>query len=49
MINTIIILYHDAPTSIIINGGISNPFIITRGVRQGDPMSFILFDLGIEP
>jgi len=49
MINTIKALYQDAPTSVIINGMISEPFLVTRGVRQGDPMSCILFDLGIEP
>jgi len=49
MINTIKALYRDAPTSVIINGMISEPFLVTRGVRQGDPMSCILFDLGIEP
>ena len=49
MIDLIKILYKDAPTSIIINGIVSNPFLVTRGVRQGDPMSCILFDLSIEP
>ena len=49
MINMIRILYEDAPTSVIVNGVISSPFLVTRGVRQGDPMSCILFDLGIEP
>jgi ribonuclease HI/exonuclease III len=49
MINTIKTLYRDAPTSIMVNGVISNPFLVTRGVRQGDPMSCILFDVGIEP
>ena len=49
MINTIKVLYENAPTSVIINGMISNPFLVTRGVRQGDPMSCILFNLGIEP
>ena len=48
MINTIKILYKDAPTSVIINGVISSPFYVTRGVRQGDPMSCILFNLSIE-
>ena len=48
-INLIKALYRDAPTSIIINGVISDPFLVTRGVRQGDPMSCVLFDLGIEP
>ena len=49
MINMIKTLYENAPMSIIINGVISNPFLVTRGVRQGDPMSCILFDLSIEP
>jgi ribonuclease HI/exonuclease III len=48
-INIIKTLYKNAPTSVIINGEISSPFYVTRGVRQGDPMSCILFDLGIEP
>ena len=48
-INIIKTLYKDAPTSVIINGVISSPFNVTRGVRQGDPMSCILFDLAIEP
>ena len=42
-------LYQDAKTSVIINGVISEPFTVSRGVRQGDPMSCILFNLGIEP
>ena len=42
-------LYENANTKIIINGVVSNPFKITRGVRQGDPLSCILFDLAIEP
>ena len=49
MINTIKSLYGDAPTSVMVNGVISDPFIVARGVRQGDPMSCILFDLSIEP
>lgn len=31
------------------NGEASTPFKVTRGVRQGDPMSCLLFDLAIEP
>ena len=42
-------LYRNAHTSVIINGVVSDPFLMTRGVRQGDPMSCILFDLSIEP
>ena len=48
-IDMIKILYKDAPTSVIINGVISSPYRVTRGVRQGDPMSCILFDLSIKP
>ena len=49
MINLIKTLYEGAKTSVMINGMISDPFHVTRGVRQGDPMSCILFDLSIEP
>ena len=49
MIRTIKSLYSNAQTSVIINGIISDPFTVTRGVRQGDPISCILFDLAIEP
>ena len=49
LINTVKTLYREAPTSVIINGVVSDPFLVTRGVRQGDPMSCALFDLGIEP
>ena len=49
MIDMIKTLYGDAPTSVMINGMVSDPFLVTRGVRQGDPMSCILFNLGIEP
>ena len=33
----------------MINGCLSRTFKITRGVRQGDPLSCLLFDLAIEP
>ena len=49
MINMIKSLYRDTPMSIMINGVISDPFIVARGVRQGGPMSCILFNLSIEP
>jgi ribonuclease HI/exonuclease III len=48
-INTIKSLYRGAQTRVAINGMLSSPFNITRGIRQGDPLSCILFDLGIEP
>jgi hypothetical protein len=48
-INTISALYEHAKTSIIINGVCSTPYLVTRGVRQGDPLSCLLFNLAIEP
>ena len=42
-------LYSSAETVVIINGEISSPFQVTRGVRQGDPLSCLLFDLAIKP
>jgi hypothetical protein len=34
---------------IILNGIISEPFQVSRGVQQGDPLSCLLFNLAIEP
>ncbi|KAF5376294.1 hypothetical protein D9615_008538 [Tricholomella constricta] len=48
-INTVKSLYENAETQIMINGFRSSPWKITRGVRQGDPLSCMLFDLAIEP
>jgi hypothetical protein len=48
-IKTIKALYQDAKTQIAINGVLSEPFKVTRGIRQGDPISCGIFDLGIEP
>ena len=48
-INTVKYLYQDASTSVLINGILSDPFAVSRGVRQGDALSCLLFDLGIEP
>ena len=42
-------LYESAHTKVAINGVLSEPFQVTRGVRQGDPLSCLLFDLAIEP
>ena len=47
-VDTVRSLYHDAHTAVIINGEISSPFKITRGVRQGDPLSCLLFNIAIE-
>ena len=48
-INTIKALYEHATSTIMINGELSEPFQILRGVRQGDALSCLLFNLAIEP
>ena len=48
-IKTIKALYAEARTQVAINGFFSDPFVVTRGIRQGDPLSCALFDLAIEP
>jgi exonuclease III len=48
-INTVKRLYTNAHTSVMINGVLSQSFKIIRGVRQGDPLSCLLFNLAIEP
>jgi hypothetical protein len=47
-IETVKLLYNDAETVVIINGDISKPFKVKRGVRQGDPLSCLLFNMVIE-
>lgn len=41
-------LYEDGHTVVIINGEISKAYAITQGVRQGDPLSCLIFNLAIE-
>ena len=48
-IRTIKSLYTNAHTTIAINGVLSKPFRVFRGIRQGDPLSCAIFDLAIEP
>ena len=49
-INTVKALYSDAHTYVMVNGEKSpTPFKVIRGIRQGDPLSCLLFDLAIEP
>ncbi len=42
-------LYERAVSLVFVNGRASPTYRITRGVRQGDPVSCLLFDLAIEP
>ena len=48
-INTVKALYNQAQTIVIINGELSEPYTVTRGVRQGNPLSCLLFNIAIEP
>ena len=48
-IKTMKALYHQAYTKVAVNGIFSTPFHITHGVRQGDPLSCLAFNLAIEP
>lgn len=42
-------LYSNAWTTVAITGEMSSPYKVTRGMRQGDPLSCFLFDIRIEP
>lgn len=48
-IRTVKFLYENAHTRVMVNGFLSLLFRVTRGVRQGDPLSCLLFDIAIEP
>ncbi|KAL1938742.1 hypothetical protein VTO73DRAFT_11345 [Trametes versicolor] len=48
-IRTLKNLYAGAQSCVIINGVKSALFNIVRGVRQGDPISCLIFDIAIEP
>ena len=42
-------LYANTWTTVAINRELSTPYKVKRGIRQGDPLSCFLFDIGIEP
>ena len=48
-VNLIKAMYSNAKTSIMINGVIHAPIKVVRGVRQGDPMSCLLYNLALKP
>ena len=43
------ILYRNSTSAVLVNGHVSDPFAITRGVRQGCPLSPLIYVLCIEP
>ena len=47
-IKTIKTLYENDKTTVVINGVLSEMYMITRGVRQGDPLFCHIFNLAIE-
>ncbi|KAK3094930.1 hypothetical protein FSP39_007966 [Pinctada imbricata] len=49
LIKWVNILYHDIKSSVIVNSTISEPFRLTRGVRQGCSLSPLLYVLLLEP
>lgn len=48
-INMIKVLYQDTESLLKINGGLSAPFKVSRGIRQGCALSGMLYSLSIEP
>lgn len=47
--HTVELLYSHATTTVAINGIMSTPYKVFRGVWQGDPLSCLLFNLAMEP
>ena len=43
------VLYSGVESILKVNGGLSAPFKVGRGVRQGCPLSGMLYSLAIEP
>ena len=43
------LLYEDASISVLVNGHLTDPFPYLRGVRQGCPLSPLLYVLAVEP
>lgn len=48
-IGVIKVLYKDIESMLKINGGLSAPFSVNRGIRQGCALSGMLYSLAIEP
>jgi hypothetical protein len=48
-ISTVKALYQNVETKVMINGHLSSEFRVKHGVRQGGPISCLLFDFATEP
>ena len=48
-IKWVTLLYEGAMSKVVVNGTMSEAFELGRGVRQGDPLSMILYVLSLEP
>ena len=48
-IKWVTLLYEGATSKVVVNGALSEAFELGRGVRQGDPLSMILYVLSLEP
>ncbi len=48
-ISLVKLLYNDIYSMLRINGSLTRPFPVTRGIRQGCPLSGLLYSISIEP
>ncbi|MEG2810834.1 MAG: reverse transcriptase family protein, partial [Akkermansia sp.] len=49
LVHTIINLFFSTRVHININGNITSPFTASRGLRQGDPLSPLLYNIALDP
>ncbi|KAJ8656559.1 hypothetical protein O0I10_007636 [Lichtheimia ornata] len=49
LINSLSMLFFNTKIHVSVNGWLGSPFIQARGLRQGDPLSPLLFNIAFEP